>query len=146
MRSLLLVCCLLLATEAFGCAVCVRQPLKFAFQDSALFFVGKVVQREQWTVTFEVLEQFHGQPADRVTLDTSNSCSISRFADGASYLVEATRIDGGLHAYLCSHTQLLDDDSPDLRMVRRRASWWNCRLGRISLYRFRHFLGRRLAG
>ncbi len=97
-------------------------------------------------MTLEVLEQFKGEPVDHVTLDASSSCSFSKFAFGATYLVEATPNGAGaLHAYLCSHTQRVDQESRDLDVVRRRAAWWKSRLGRVSWYRFRHFLGR-LAG
>lgn len=141
-----LFCIALLGPQAAGCSVCVSKPLKFAFQDSKLFFVGKVKQQQQWRVTFHVLEQFAGDKASEVTLDTSNSCSMSNFSVGMSYLVEATETEHGLHAYLCSHTQAVEKAARELQVVRRRSTWWRCPLSRVSLYRLRHHLGRRFGG
>lgn len=143
-RTGLLVLLFLLAPAAFGCAVCVGKPLKIAFQDSELFFIGTVVTRQPWSVTFRVQEQFKGKPVAEVTLQTSNSCSMSGFAVGVSYLVEATPTEGGLQAYCGSHTQEVRAGSRDVAVVRRRAAWWHSRLSRISLYRFRDLLWRHL--
>ena len=136
-----------LAPTAGACAICVGKPLKFAFQDSEYFFVGKVTRQQNWTVTFEVLEQFKGDVINEVTLQTSSSCSMSKFEQGATYLVEATTDRDGLVANLCSHTARLDSPSAqrELEVVKARTSWWSSCLGRVSLYRFRHFLARRLA-
>jgi hypothetical protein len=134
----------LTATNVFGCSVCVTKPLKFAFQDSQAFFVGRVIDRQQWTVTFQVEEQFKGNVADEITLQMSNSCSFSSFAVGQTYLVEATNDDQGLYAYFCSHTSILGTDDRELRTVRRRAAWWSARFSRISWYRFRELIGRHL--
>jgi Uri superfamily endonuclease len=142
----LLFCVAFLGPQAFGCSVCASKPLKFAFQDSKLFFVGEVKQQQQWNVTFHVLEQFAGDNVSEVTLDTSNSCSMSNFSVGVTYLVEATETQHGLHAYLCSHTQAVEKDTRELRVVRRRAAWWRCPLSRVSLYRLRRLLGRRFGG
>lgn len=142
----LLFCVVFFGPQALACAVCVSKPLKFAFQDSKVFFVGKVTQRQQWQVTFDVLEQFRGDPVSEVTLKTSNSCSMSNFTVGVSYLVEATETEDGLHAYLCSHTRVLEKATRELQVVRRRAAWWKCPLSRLSLYRLRDFIGRRFGG
>jgi hypothetical protein len=141
-RTALLILLFLLAPAAFGCSVCVSKPLKFAFQDSELFFIGTVTQRQQWSVTFRVQEQFKGNPAAEVTLQTSNSCSMSGFAVGVSYLVEATATEYGLQADCGSHTQEARAGSRDVSVVRRRAAWWHSRLSRISLYRFRDLVFR----
>lgn len=143
--SFLFVGLILLASPVFGCAICVSKPLKIAFQDSEIFFVGTPTRTQPWSVTFAVHEQFKGERVTEVTLRTSNSCSISRFTVGVSYLVEATPTgDGGLHAYLCSHTRLLDRENRELEVVRRRAGWWKSRWSRISFYRFRDLIWRRL--
>jgi hypothetical protein len=133
------------APAASACSVCVTSPLKFAFQDSQYFFVGKVIHQEQWSVTFAVAEQFKGAPVEQVTLQTSNSCSISAFTLGGSYLVEATADGPRLFAYLCSHTGSLDDPLTQrkLELVRRRATWWRSAPGRISLRRFLQWVGQR---
>lgn len=146
MRLSLLFAILLVAAEAHACSVCVSKPLKFAFQDSSLFFVGTVTERREWDVTFKVEEQFVGAPAEEVTLQTSNSCSMSQFSHGQTYLVEATETGQGLHAYLCSHTQQLIGNSRKFQLVKRRATWWKSRLSRVSLYRLRYFIGRHLGG
>jgi hypothetical protein len=112
---------LLLASDALGCSVVVTQPLKFAFQDSKLFFVGKVRAVGPWSVTFEVIEQFAGEPAAEVKLKTSNSCSMSGFVQDATYLVEATESGEGLIAYNGSHThRLTSAEDRELQLVRRR--------------------------
>jgi hypothetical protein len=143
-RTALLILLFLLAPAAFGCAVCVSKPLKIGFQDSELFFIGTVTQRQQWSVTFRVQEQFKGKPVAEVTLRTSNSCSMTRFTVGVSYLVEATPMDDGLHAELCSHTQSVETGNRTVAVVRRRAAWWHSRLSRISLHRFRDLVWRHL--
>jgi hypothetical protein len=138
---------LLLAPNVLACSVCVRQPLKFAFQDSKVFFLGTVADRSPGKVTFQVREQFAGAPTNQVTLATYSSCSVSEFLSGVSYLVEATDDgEGGLYAYLCSHTQVVHGENPELQLVRRRANWWKSRLSRISWYRFKYFIGRHFAG
>lgn len=143
----LVFCAVFFGPQALACALCVSKPLKFAFQESKVFFVGKVTQQQQWQVTFDVLEQFRGDPVSEVTLKTSNSCSMSNFTVGVSYLVEATEIEeDGLHAYRCGHTRLLERATRELQVVRRRAAWWRCPLSRLSLYRLRGFIARRFDG
>ena len=124
-RAALPVALLLFTWEAAACAICVSKPLKFSFQDSELFFVGRVTSRQMSGVTFAVQEQFLGDPMTEVTLSTASSCSISEFEPGATYLVEATdNHHGQLEAYCGSHTQRVTaDTNRDLQVVRRRARW-----------------------
>ena len=149
MKPSLLLAVLLFSSDILACPICVRQPLKIAFQDSKMFFVGTVIAQRRWDVTFRVLEQFTGAAMAEVTLQTSTSCSMSssEFSPGQTYLVEASDSgEGGLHAYLCSQTSSLSATSRELQLVRSRARWWKSRLGRISWYRFRHALGRAFGG
>ena len=145
-RATLIAVLLLASPAAFACAICVSKPLKYAFQDAEVFFVGIVTNRAPGSVTFEVVEQFQGAPATEVTLSTSSSCSLSDFSLGETYLVEAIRDEPGasLRADLCSHTYPLSRAAPTLEVVRSRSRWWHTRLSRLSWYRFREFLSRRL--
>jgi hypothetical protein len=136
-----------LAAPAFGCPVCVTQPLKFAFQESTLFFLGEVTTKTEWTATFQVIEQFKGDPVSTVTLQTSSSCSSVPFENGAMYLVEATpAINGGLYAYCGGYTGSVEHRQGELGLVRSRAKWWRSSVSHISWYRFLHFVGRVLGG
>ncbi|HVG24861.1 MAG TPA: hypothetical protein VND45_11950 [Thermoanaerobaculia bacterium] len=144
---MLLIVMLLIANATFACSVCVGKPLKIAFQDAEMFFVGTVASQAQASVTFVIRAQFKGTPASEVTLSNSSSCSMSRFIVGETYLVEATPEETTPHlrAYLCSHTMAAADNDRTVNLVRRRARWWQTPLSRVSWYRFSHFAGRAFA-
>ena len=130
---------LLVAGEALGCSIIVR-PLKVAYLDAKYVFVGKVRTVERGSATFDVEEQFAGEPVSEVTVETLSPCSWSGFETGRTYLV-AVADEGSDGLTATQPTHLLESaDDPVLRVIRRRAPWWSSPPGRISFYRIRRWI------
>ena len=94
-----------------------------AFERADAVFEGRVLDVQAGAdpstpthVTLEVVQQWKGVDRERVELETpasSASCGVA-FEVGTSWLVYAERVDGALHAGLCSRTKRIEEAQEDL--------------------------------
>ena len=129
MRRLILILAIVLFAPRLAACVCVTPPLKAAFKEHDVVFVGRVVDvrdvAEQRVHTIEVIDALKNtRKGAKVVVHTDNfsSCAYG-FELGSTAFVLAARVaNGTLESNMCANAGHNNPQSTAL--AKRRACWW----------------------
>jgi len=131
-------------TPALGCAITVREPLKYAFKAAPVAFEGTLERiSENGEVHFRVLRRWKGSDEEVVMVTNSlSNCGYPSFRVGERYVV-VPEPDGGVHGG--SNIEEVHGESVLAKVLDDRASWWRCPLSSFTPRAILRAAGRRLS-